>query len=138
MNFGGGSNRRTRVARAHFLLDCNSRGKALDVVYFGLLELAQKLSGIGRQRFDVPALAFGVQGVKCERGFARSAHPGNHHQMAVRKSHMNVFQVVHAGTFYADFELFHGQGANLPLCIPRKNLFLERVLRRQNASNIQN
>jgi hypothetical protein len=58
--------------------------------------------------------------------------------MTVREGHMNVLQVVHAGTFYADFEFFHEQVANLPLCIPRKNLFLERNLHPQYEAHTKN
>ncbi len=72
VNFRSGGHRGTRIARRVFLLDGNGGRQAVDQVDVGLLDAFEKLPGVGGERFDVAALAFGVDGVKRERGFPRT------------------------------------------------------------------
>jgi hypothetical protein len=62
----------------------------------------QELAGVDRQAFDILPLAFGKQGVKCQRAFARSAGTGDHDQPVARQVQVDVFQVVDAGTADGD------------------------------------
>src|ERR1039458_345615 len=45
----------------------------IDRVDVGSLHLVEKLAGIGGKRFHVAPLAFGVNGIESERGFAGAA-----------------------------------------------------------------
>ena len=55
------------------LFDGNGGGEALDVIDIGLLHQLEELPGVGGKAFDVASLAFRVQGVESQRGFARAA-----------------------------------------------------------------
>ena len=46
--------------------------KFSDVIDVGLIHLAQELPGIGRQRFDIAALAFGINRIKSQGRLARA------------------------------------------------------------------
>ena len=70
VDFGDGADRGARRARSGLLLDGDGRGEAVDGVDVGALHLIEELAGVGGESFDVAALAFGVDGVKGERGFA--------------------------------------------------------------------
>jgi hypothetical protein len=52
------------------------------------------LPRIGRQRLDVAPLAFGVDGVERERGFAGARKPREHHELVAGDLDVDVFQVV--------------------------------------------
>ena len=54
------------------LFDCNRRRETVDQVHVRFLDALQELPGVRRERLDVAALAFGVDSVKSERGFARA------------------------------------------------------------------
>ncbi len=62
----------------------------------GLLHPLEELPGVGRQRLDVAALAFGVDRVEGERRLARPAHAGDDDEPAVRQRQVDVLQVVRA------------------------------------------
>ncbi len=72
VNFGDGADGGARRARCGFLLDGDRRRKPFDDVDFRTLHLIQKLARVGGERFDVAALAFGIDGVKGERRFTRA------------------------------------------------------------------
>ena len=52
----------------------------------GLLHALQELAGVGGERFDVAALAFGVDGVEGQRGFAGPGDTGDYGELVVRES----------------------------------------------------
>ena len=58
------------VAGLVFLLDGDGGGEAVHVVDVGLFDALEELAGVGGEGFDVAALAFGVDGVEGEGGFA--------------------------------------------------------------------
>ncbi len=64
VNFGGGGDGGARVARGIFLANGDGRGYAGDFVHVGLFNAIEELAGVGGKRFDVAALAFGVEGVE--------------------------------------------------------------------------
>jgi hypothetical protein len=70
VDLGYGTDRGAWVVRSRFLLDRDRRGQALDVVEVGLFHHRQELARVGRQRFDVAALALGINRIERERGFA--------------------------------------------------------------------
>ena len=95
VDFGRGGYGRARIAGRVLLLDGDGRGEAVDEVYVGLLDAFEELASVGGERFDVAALAFGVDGVEGERGFARAGDAGDDGQLAVRYVAVDIFEVVH-------------------------------------------
>ena len=85
-----------------FLLDGNRRGQSFDQIHIRLVHALQKLARIGRQAFHITPLAFGIQSIKRQTGFARAGQTGDHHQLVARNIEVYVFQVVGAGTAQAD------------------------------------
>ena len=75
-----------RARRAHGvgLVDRNGRRDALDAVDLGLVHAVQKLARIGRERFNVAALSFGVERIEDERRFTRTRNPGDYDQLIGR------------------------------------------------------
>ncbi len=73
VDFGDGADGGARAAVGGFLLDGDGGAEAVDGIHFGPLHLIQELARVGRERFHVAALAFGVDGVEGERGFAGAA-----------------------------------------------------------------
>src|SRR2546425_9968243 len=90
------------VSAGVFLLDGDCGGDSGDLIYIRLLDALQELPGIGRKRLDVAALAFRIDGVKRQAGFARAAHAGDHGDGVVRDVKVHVFQVVDARPAHAD------------------------------------
>ena len=72
VDLGDRADRRPRVLRRRLLVDRHRRRQALDEVDVGLVHLAQELPGIGRQRFDVAALALGEDRVEGQARLARA------------------------------------------------------------------
>jgi len=64
------------------------------MVDIGLRHQLEELAGIGRQRFDIAALAFGIDGVEGEGGFARAAEPGDHRQPVLGQVDIDALQIV--------------------------------------------
>ena len=108
VNFGDGAHRRARRARGGFLLDGDRRREAFDGIHFRPLHLVEELPRVGGKRFDVAALALGVNGVKRERGFAGAGKPGDDGQRVARNFQADVFQVVLARAANDDFVSAHG------------------------------
>ena len=72
VDLGDGSHRGTGVARGALLVDGDGGREALDEVHVGLVHLPQELPRVGRERLDVAALAFGVDGVESQGRLARA------------------------------------------------------------------
>ncbi len=72
VNFRDGPHGRARIARRRLLLDGNRGRKPLDIIHIGLVHPPQKLSGIGRKRFDIAALTLGKDRVEGERALPRA------------------------------------------------------------------
>ena len=70
VDLGGGGDGGAGVAGLVLLLDGDGGGEAVHVVDVGLFDALEELAGVGGEGFDVAALAFGVDGVEGERGFA--------------------------------------------------------------------
>jgi hypothetical protein len=63
----------------------------------------QKLSGICRETLDIATLPFGVQGIKGERGLARTGQSRDDHELVSGEIQRHVFEIVGAGTPNSDF-----------------------------------
>ena len=100
----GGARRAHRVG----LVNGNGRGHALYLVHRRFVHAVQKLARIGRKRFHVAALAFGVQGVKHQARFTRAAGAGDHGQFSRANVEINVLEVVLTRSANADETLWHG------------------------------
>src|SRR6218665_148493 len=59
----------------------------------------------GGEAFEIGRLAFGVQGVESQAGFARAGQAGDHHQLVARNVQVNVLEVVRARPPDADLLL---------------------------------
>ena len=94
-----------RIVRGGFLLDGNRGREALDQIHVRLFHQLQELPRIRRERFDIAALAFGIQRIESERGFTRARQAGNHHQLIARDVETDVLEVVGAGA--ANANKFH-------------------------------
>ena len=71
----------------------------IDVGFFDALE---KLAGVGGEGFYVAALAFGVDGVEGEGGFARAADSANNGEGVVGNIDVDALEVVGAGSADGD------------------------------------
>ena len=72
MDFGDRAHGGAGVVAGGLLLNRDRRRQAFDQVDIGFVHQLQKLAGVGGQAFDIPALAFGIQGVKRQAGLARA------------------------------------------------------------------
>ena len=114
VNFGDGADGGARAAVGGFLLDGNGGAEAIDGIHFGALHLIQELARVGREGFHVAALAFGVDGVESERGFAGAAESGDHGEGVARDLDVDIFEIVLAGAVHGD-ALEHFRGGNFIL-----------------------
>ena len=94
VNFRHRADGRTRIARRRLLVDGNGRGKAVDAVQIRFVHLAEKLPRVGRKRFNVPPLPFGVNRIERQRRFAAARKAGKDDQLIARNFNVDIFQVV--------------------------------------------
>ena len=107
VNLGDGADRRARRTRGGFLFDGDGRRKPLDGVHFGPLHLIEKLARVGGKRFHVTALAFGVERIERERGFAGAGEAGNDRKGIAGDFQVDIFEVVLPGAPDNDFFQSH-------------------------------
>ena len=75
VHLGNGADGGAGLRVGGLLVDRHRRRQTLDEVDVGFVHLPEELPGIGRQRFDVAALAFGEDRVERERRLARPDSP---------------------------------------------------------------
>ena len=110
VDLGDRADGRAGVFRGGLLFDGNGRGQSRDMVDIGLAHHVEELARIGRQRFHIPPLTFGIDGIEGEAGFARAGQAGDHHQLVARDADVHVFQIVLARAAHFDeFLLGHAQ-----------------------------
>ena len=85
-----------------FLLDGDGGRNTVDVVHSRLVHPVEKLSDVGREGLDVAALAFGVEGMKRERGFSRAGWTCDDRQFAERNIEVEATEIVLATTTEGD------------------------------------
>ena len=116
VDLGDRADGRPRVSRCALLVDADGRRQAVDLVDVGLLHLAQELARVGRQRLDVAALTLGVDGVEGEARLAAAGQPGDHDQPIARHLHVEVLEVVLAGTANDDLVGGHSVANRSRIC----------------------
>ena len=108
VDLGLGADGGARVAAGATLVDGDGGGEALDVVDVGLLHLAEELAGVGGEGLDVAALAFGVDGVEGEGGFAGAGEAGDDDELVAGDVDVDVLEVMLAGAANDDGVEGHG------------------------------
>ena len=98
VDLGDGPDRAARVLRSALLVDADRRRQPVDLVDVRLLHLAQELARVGAQGLDVAALALGVDRVEGKARLAAAREPGDDDQPVARHLHVDVLEVVLAGT----------------------------------------
>ena len=102
VDLGARAHRAARVARHRALLDGDGRRQTADEVAVGLGHAPHELARIGRQALHVAALPLGIQRVEGQRRLAATRQARHHDKLAARYRHVNVLQVVDAGTLDDD------------------------------------
>ncbi|OPZ09122.1 MAG: hypothetical protein BWZ08_00672 [candidate division BRC1 bacterium ADurb.BinA292] len=114
VDFGDGADGRAGIAADGLLLDRNRRAEPLDMLDVGFVHLVEELAGVGGERLDVAALAFGVNRVEGERALARAGQAGHDGQRLARDGDVDVFEVMLRGAGDDDvakaFGFGHGDG----------------------------
>ena len=64
VDFSDGTYGRARVAADRFLLDGNRWRQAFNGINIWLFKLFEKLTRVGREGFDIPTLAFSINGIE--------------------------------------------------------------------------
>src|SRR3546814_1669524 len=64
------------------------------MIDIGLLHQLQELARIGRQRFHIAALAFGIDGVEGKAGLARTGQAGDDDQPVARQIKVDALEIV--------------------------------------------
>ena len=106
INLRGGRHRRARIACGIFLANCYRWSNPGDFVHVRLFHALEELPRVSRERFDIAALAFRINRVESQRGFARAAHAGDDSDGVVRNVYRDVFEVMDAGAPDAQGVLF--------------------------------
>ena len=102
VDFGDGADGRARIARGGLLLDRDRGREPLDRIDVRLFHLLEELARVRRQRFDVAALALGVNRVEGERRLARAGEAGDYDQAVARNLEIDVLEIVLARAFDDD------------------------------------
>ena len=108
IQLGHGAHGGARTAHRVGLVNRNRRRHALHLVHRRFVHAVQKLARIGTEGFHIAPLPLGVQRIEHQTGFARTAGPGDHGQLAGADVQIDVFQVVLACTANANKTLGHG------------------------------
>ena len=105
VDLGDGAHGRARVVARRFLLDRDRGREPLDQIDVGLFHELQELARVGRERFDVAALAFRVERIEGERGFSGARQSRDHDQPVSGQIDVQVLEIVRARA--ADANLVH-------------------------------
>ena len=95
--------------RRGLLLDGDGRRQAFDAVDIGFVHHRQELPRVCRQGLHVTPLAFGIQGVERQRGFARTRQARDHDELVAGQVDVDVLEVV--GARAADLDGLHWSSA---------------------------
>ena len=83
-----------RVVRTLLLVDGDGWREPLDAVAVRFLHLTDELPRVGGERFDIPSLALGIQGVEGQGGFPRARNAADNHEATAWEANVHVLQVV--------------------------------------------
>ena len=98
VDFSHRSDGGTGIAAGGLLLYGDDGTQATHVIDLGTLHYAHKLAGVWRKRVHIPALAFGVDGVECERRLAAAGEAGDHDKPVPRNLERDILQIVRLRT----------------------------------------
>ena len=84
VDFRDRADRRPRVLTGRFLRNRDRRAQTADMVDVRFGHLPDELPGKAGKAFDVPPLAFGVEGVERQRAFAGTTYAGQADQLVPR------------------------------------------------------
>ena len=98
VDLGDRADRGARVLRRGLLVDRDGRRQALDEVDVGLVHLTQELTGVRRERLDVPSLALREDRVEGEARLAGAGQPREDDEGVARQVERDVLEVVLPGT----------------------------------------
>ena len=121
------------------MLDGDGRGEPGDALDFGFFHLFEKLSRVGRERFDIAPLAFGVEGIEGQGRLARSRDARDDRQLVAGNRDIDIAQVVLARAEDLDLAdsalgfgaaifldcLVVGPRGRLPACRQRMSMTME-------------
>ena len=93
---GDGAYRGAGIFVGGFLLDGDDGAETVDAVDIGTLDVADKVTCVGREGLHVAPLAFGMDGVESQTGFAAAAKACENHKLVARNVDVDVLQVVFA------------------------------------------
>jgi hypothetical protein len=97
IDLGDRADRRPGARRGALLVDRHGRQQSLDRVHVGLVELAQELPCVARQRLHVATLALGEDRVEREARLSRPGQAGEHDHRVPGQVEIDVLEVVLAG-----------------------------------------
>ena len=113
VNLRDGADRGTGVVAGALLLDGNGGREPFDRIDVGLAHLFEELTGIGRERLDVPPLSLGIDRVEGQRRLARPAQPRDHDEPVARDRHVDVLEIVLPRPFNDDRVMHQGRDYNI-------------------------
>ncbi len=114
-NFRHGPDGAARGLDGVALLNGDGRRETFDVVDLRFVHALQELAGVGREGFDVAALALGVERVEGEGGFPGTAQPGYDGEGMVGNIDVDILEVVLARAANSDVAGTHGgKGGSRP------------------------
>ena len=76
------------------LLDGDGWWDAFDAIDQGFVHAVEELPRVGREGFDIASLAFGIDGLEGERGFARTTRAGDDREFVDRDVDIDALEVV--------------------------------------------
>ena len=109
VNFRYGADRGPGIVAGALLLDGNGGREPFDRIDVGLAHLFEELTGIGRERFDVPPLPLGIDRIEGQRRLARPAQPCDHDEPIARDRHIDVLEIVLPRPFDDDRVMHQGR-----------------------------
>ncbi len=97
IDLGDRTDGRPWIPTGCFLFDADDGAEAVDFFYIGAFYAAEKLAGVGGESFEIAALAFGVDGIEGEGGFAAAADAGDDDEFFAWDFEIDAFEVVFSG-----------------------------------------
>ena len=91
-----------RIVAGGFLFDADGGRETFDQIHIRFVHDLQELARVGGQAFHIAALAFCIQGVKCQAGFARAGKACDNYKLVAWNVQVDVLEVVRARATNAD------------------------------------
>jgi len=104
---GDGADGGAGVLGGSLLVDGDGGGEPLDLVDIGLAHAPEELSGIARERLDIPSLPLGVEGRERQCTLAAAADTGDDDELVLGDLEVDVLEVVLSGSEELDGIVFH-------------------------------